>query len=150
MGGGLDDAATGMTCTHGNTASRRRVRRGVIGILARGAGYLVVRRAYGITKGGFWCFPGGHVEPGETPRAAVRRELAEELGIEVVPTERLGSIRVVDGNYILAVWRVRPVTEVLVIAKREIAEARWLTPTQIRAIRPSLTSNERVLRMLGV
>ena len=110
----------------------------------------MIRRAPGITKGGYWCFPGGHVERGETPAQAVQRELREELGIAVEPMERLGSLRVLDTNHILAVWIIRHVKGEIQPAAEEIAEVRWLTPTEIRAITPSVASNEDVLRMLGV
>jgi 8-oxo-dGTP diphosphatase len=44
---------------------------------------LLQRRAAGRAMAGLWEFPGGKVEPDERPEAALVRELAEELGIEV-------------------------------------------------------------------
>ena len=46
--------------------------------------FLLGRRAPGTFYPGYWEFPGGKVEPGETPRQALVRELAEELGIQVL------------------------------------------------------------------
>ena len=45
---------------------------------------LLARRTEGRDLSGAWEFPGGKVEPGETPEAALARELREELGIDAV------------------------------------------------------------------
>jgi len=44
---------------------------------------LIAKRPEGKKLAGLWEFPGGKVEPGERPEAALIRELREELGIEV-------------------------------------------------------------------
>ncbi len=44
---------------------------------------LLSQRPAGKTLAGLWEFPGGKIEPGEMPEAALIRELAEELGIAV-------------------------------------------------------------------
>lgn len=56
---------------------------------------LATQRGYGEFKDG-WEFPGGKVEPSETPQQAIVREIKEELGVEIVP-ERL--VTVVDYDY---------------------------------------------------
>ena len=51
------------------------------GVVVERGKVLLSRRKKGTHLSGLWEFPGGKVEPGEDPRAALRRELEEELGI---------------------------------------------------------------------
>jgi 8-oxo-dGTP diphosphatase len=48
---------------------------------------LIAKRPPGRSLAGLWEFPGGKVEPGESPEHALVRELAEELGIEIAPED---------------------------------------------------------------
>lgn len=58
--------------------------RAVVGILQRGNTVLVAERPEGKPYSGYWEFPGGKVEANESGEDALKRELHEELGIDVV------------------------------------------------------------------
>lgn len=135
--------------SNGHSNNPSGVRRGAIGVLRQDGRYFMVKRAATVPKGGLWCFPGGHIEAGETSRTAVIRELHEELGLVVRPVRRLGSLRILDSRHVLAVWIVHQEGGQLRLSSAEIADARWLTPEEIRTSPLSIASNEHVLRMLG-
>ena len=80
------------------------------GILWRGGSFLAAQRPEGHPQAGFWEFPGGKVEPGESLEAALARELAEELSLSatrgsgarlstITISARCGSISSISPNF---------------------------------------------------
>jgi 8-oxo-dGTP diphosphatase len=62
-----------------STSNQRLV---TAGIIRKDGSFLLARRSSGEKLAGFWEFPGGKLENGETPEACLERELKEELGIQ--------------------------------------------------------------------
>jgi len=60
--------------------------------------FLIQQRPQGVPLAGLWEFPGGKVDPGETPEQALVRELHEELGIETA-TSCLAPIAFASHGY---------------------------------------------------
>ena len=63
----------------------------VAGVITDGGRIFATQRGYGDQKDG-WEFPGGKMEPGETPEQALVRELQEELAIEVNVGEKICTV----------------------------------------------------------
>ncbi|MEY2334885.1 Nudix family hydrolase [Acidithiobacillus ferrianus] len=105
------------------------------GIIEDASGRVLISlRPEGKPWPGFWEFPGGKVDPGETPEAALIRELWEELGITVTAP---APFRVLDYTYPertvrLHFYRVRHWTGSA--HGREGQEVRWLYPWEIPAL----------------
>jgi 8-oxo-dGTP diphosphatase len=94
---------------------------------------LVQQRPPGKPMAGLWEFPGGKVEPGEVPEAALVRELAEELGIDVAAesltpavfaSEALGERHLVLLLYLAREWRGEP-------EARHASALRWVFPAEL-------------------
>ena len=65
-----------------------------VGVLVQPDGrYLLAQRPAGKPYEGYWEFPGGKLEPGESVEAALARELHEELGIDVEACDALAYAR---------------------------------------------------------
>jgi 8-oxo-dGTP diphosphatase len=95
---------------------------------------LVQQRPPGKPMAGLWEFPGGKVEPGEAPQAALVRELAEELGIDVASealtpatfaSEPLGERHLVLLLFVARAWSGEPVAH-------HASALRWVTPADLR------------------
>ena len=65
---------------------------GVAVIYDRQGKILIDRRKKGGEMGGLWEFPGGKIEPGETIKECIKREVKEELDIEIEVGDRLTTI----------------------------------------------------------
>jgi mutator protein MutT len=76
-----------------------------LGIVVRAGQILICRRRSNGSFGGYWEFPGGKIEPGESPAECIRRELREELDIEVTP---LRGLNVIEHDYPKARVRLHP------------------------------------------
>jgi ADP-ribose pyrophosphatase YjhB (NUDIX family) len=93
------------------------------------------------TSKDYWDIPGGYVEPGESPRAACRRELEEELGV----SPWVGRLLVADwapqsreGDKLLFIFAGEGIapTDIdrLILQRGEIAEVRFIAPEELAGL----------------
>jgi 8-oxo-dGTP diphosphatase len=100
-------------------------------VIEEGGRVLIARRKRGDRCEGRWEFPGGKVEPGESPEGSLVRELREELGLDAVVGERLCvcPFRAGEAPMELLVYRTRIVSGKIVCHDHD--EVRWVEPGEL-------------------
>lgn len=112
--------------------SRDQGRHAVVGILHENDQFLVIRRSHLVRAPGLICFPGGGIEPGEDFETAVRRELMEELQLQVQVHQHLWTSVTRWGTRLEWLYCSRDTNHVPVANPDEVAEVLWLGVQELK------------------
>jgi mutator protein MutT len=107
----------------------------VIGMVLREGRFLICQRREDAALGGYWEFPGGKREPGESAEQCLVRELDEELSIQIRPIEAFAPI---EFDYALGSIRLHPY-----LCEHLSGQAQPLAAQQIKWVLPMELSNYR-------
>ncbi|HWE33966.1 MAG TPA: NUDIX domain-containing protein [Solirubrobacteraceae bacterium] len=110
-----------------------------------GDGRVILLRRGIEPRRGYWTFPGGFVDLGESVEDAARRETMEELSIEIELGPLVGVYSRGDERVVLVVFRARPLGEPTAILP-EATEVKAFPPDQIPWDELAFWSTERALR----
>ncbi|MEU8174026.1 (deoxy)nucleoside triphosphate pyrophosphohydrolase [Microbispora hainanensis] len=97
--------------------------------IVEGGRLLAAQRSAPPALRGGWEFPGGKVDPGEDEHAALVRECAEELGVQVALGRRVGGDWPLHDDWVMRVWLATVVTGVP--RPLEHLALRWLEPHEL-------------------
>lgn len=106
----------------------------VVAAIIRDKGRIfATQRGYGPYKDG-WEFPGGKIEPGETPEEALKREIREELDTEIEVGEPAGHIEYDYPEFHLSMDCFFCALLSGSLTLREHEAARWLSPAELDSV----------------
>jgi len=112
-----------------------RVVRVVGAVIEHNGRILVARRQPTVGQAGGWEFPGGKIEPGETPQAALTREIREELGISVAVRDLVARATTPTPNAEVDLACYRAIAlDALPTASASHDRLRWVAPKDLGSL----------------
>ena len=106
----------------------------VAAIIHRDRTYFATQRGYGEFEG-MWEFPGGKIEPGESPEAALKREIQEELAVDIIIENLLCTTEYDYPSFHLTMHCYICGIKFGEIELREHKSARWLTTETLDSVK---------------
>lgn len=118
----------------------------VAAIICDGNRIFATQRGYGEWKD-WWEFPGGKMEPGETPQAALQREIREELATEIAVENLLTTVDYDYPNFHLTMYCYICKVKSGSLTLLEHEAAKWLTRDELSSVK-WLPADEEVVDMI--
>ncbi|MDD6811096.1 MAG: (deoxy)nucleoside triphosphate pyrophosphohydrolase [Lachnospiraceae bacterium] len=119
----------------------------VAAVIRDGNKIFATQRGYGDFKGG-WEFPGGKIEPGETPQQALQREIREELDTEIVIGELIDNVEYDYPQFHLSMQCFWCTVKSGNLTLKEHEAAQWLTKETINSV-DWLPADEDLVKKIG-
>jgi 8-oxo-dGTP diphosphatase len=119
----------------------------VAAIIQREGAYFATQRGYGEFEG-MWEFPGGKIEPEETAESALKREIQEELGVDIAIDRYLCTTEYDYPTFHLTMHCYLCSIVSGVIELREHRSARWLTAKSLDSV-DWLPADREVIKILA-
>lgn len=107
---------------------------------------LLIRRAAGVPRPGYWSPPTGWVEAGETTAQAAERETREELGVDLRAQREVWQCLSDDRSVLIDWWLVTGRSGVLQPAPDEVAEYRFVTCEDYFRLAPTFVQHHPFFR----
>lgn len=118
----------------------------VTGIIVSHRGRVLLQRRAVEPRSGYWTFPGGFLEIGETVEDGARRETLEEVGLDLEPAMLVGVYSRPQVGIVLVAFAAESPSDAATAADFESSEVRWFSLDQIPWADLAFETTEAALR----
>ena len=117
----------------------------VMAIIRKEDRFLLIKRGETIPAAGYWCPVSGRVKIGETQPEAVAREVKEEIDLEIAAVKKVHESLTDNKIYRLHWWTTEILSGEPKIMNHEVAEMKWLTKEELKALHPVFEEDINIL-----
>ena len=120
-------------------------------IIRKSNKFLFVKRSeYIETAKGYWCPVSGRIEGDETQEEALKREVMEEVGLNIEAVGKICTIPSHDNQFLLHFWTTKIVSGNAKVSSNEATEIKWVTLEEMKMLRPTFEEDIRIIESLSI
>jgi len=124
-------------------------RQAVVAIIQNSNKFLFVKRSDYIENAkGYWCPVSGRIEGNETQEEALKREVMEEVGLNVVAIKKICEIPSNDKSFFLHYWTTEIISGIAKITSNEATDLKWVTLEELKSLNPTFIEDIQIIENL--